>query len=106
MFLVLQKYKLLAKMLGLKSFDQNNILNRCNAICFVVLTFLLFLMTLEYSILNIHQVEKAINSIITFPGYIMTFTFISHFLINRDRFNLLENELQDIVNERNANHNM
>lgn len=104
--IILQNYKLFVKWLGLEPFRLNNVKNNFNAFCYLVVGISFIMMSVANIILNINDLEKTTNSIITIAGVILTSTFSLHFLLNSDRITFLEKYLQDIVNESkwNASH--
>lgn len=97
--IILQNYKLFVKWLGLEPFRLNNVKNNFNAFCYLVVGISFIMMSVANIILNINDLEKTTNSIITIAGVILTSTFSLHFLLNSDRITFLEKYLQDIVNE-------
>lgn len=96
--IVLEKYRMFEKLLGLHPLGgRKHIYVRIS----YFVTFISFnLMELTFIILNIHEgiekVASALSPIFVVPSSVACY---AHFLINRDRYNSLLNEMQDIVDE-------
>lgn len=95
MFLILERYKFISQLFGSRNFAQGDIVRQIYAFFFVLMTISHILAPLEYSD-NRGQFIESLNGS---TAYMIVLSFILHYLTNRDRFNALEMEVQDIVND-------
>lgn len=100
MLLILQKYKFLMNFLGLDLLINKERSCRFAGVGFIITSSAVILLSLGNVIVNTDKInEDATNSIIASLACVMALVYTAHMLINRVRFNDMENELQDIVNE-------
>lgn len=94
MVVILQAYKTLLNVIGSYEPGRNNLKWQLMAICFLVKIMFVILAPL-----NSQNLEQLASSVITAAACPMLLTIFIHISINRGRFDLLENELQEIVDE-------
>lgn len=95
MFLILQKYKFLIQYFGSHSSERNSLKFPFMTFCYLVVVIANILAPL-----NNKNVKELPNSFIATAGTSTISIYILHILFNRVRFDSLENDLQNIVNER------
>lgn len=94
MVLVLQTYKFLVKFFGSHQSERENFKWKLITICYLV-----FLTPFALAPLNSHDLKKLAGAVFSSMGCLILFSFVLHYQINSVQFDLLENELQNVVDE-------
>lgn len=101
MFSILQKYKFLAKVLGLQPYSEKYQLNQLIAVGYMLSSISMVLMSSGNIVLHSYEknVRKVAESAVGGFGFLMTFGHCFHMIINQKQFIALYKEMDDIVNE-------
>lgn len=97
--LILQTYKFLVNLIGLDAFGRNGRWTEFRAAYISLSFFACFIMVTANFMLSIYDLKKFVEISFVACGMLMTLTIYVQLLINHDRFVLLLDDFQNIVNE-------